>query len=164
MRFVKWVDSLNEWVGNIFCSTLIFIMVFAIYEVISRYVFSSPTSWVWEIGVQLLCLMNALGGGYALLHKAHVNVDIVVARLSRKTRSVLDILTSPLFFIFSGALIWFATKDFFHSYTVGERVLSSLASPLWPSKAVVVIGAVLIFLQGIANLIRDIKFVFGGKE
>jgi len=164
MRFVKWIDGLNEWIAKIFCVTLIFIMVFSCYEVVCRYFFNSPTTWVWEVGQQLLCLMNALAGGYALLLRKHVNVDIVVGRLSGKTRSILDIITSPLFFIFSGALIWFATKEFFHSYSIQETFLSTFKSPMWPIKGVMVIGAVLIFLQGIANLARDIQSVCGGKE
>jgi TRAP-type mannitol/chloroaromatic compound transport system permease small subunit len=164
LKFLNWIDAINEWIGRIFCSTLIFIMMFACYEVICRYFFASPTIWVWEINSQLLCLMGALGGGYALLHNSHVSVDIVVARLSPKSKAIIDILTSPLFFIFSGCLIWYGTKEAFRAYSVNQHVISTFASPLWPIKFVIALGGVLIFLQGIAKLIRDVRAVTGAKE
>jgi TRAP-type mannitol/chloroaromatic compound transport system permease small subunit len=164
LKYLTWIDTINEWIGRVFCSTLIFIMVFAVYEVIRRYFFVNPTIWVWEINSQLLCFMGALAGGYALLHNSHVSVDIVVARLSPRARAILDIVTSPLFFIFSGCLIWYGTKEAIRAYSVNQHVISTFASPLWPIKFIIALGGVLIFLQGIAKLIRDIRTVAGEKE
>lgn len=164
MRFLTWIDAVNEWIGRIFCATLIFIMLFAFYEVVRRYFFSNPTTWVWEINSQLLCLMGALGGGYALLHNAHVSVDIVVTRLSARSKALLDIITSPLFFIFSGCLIWYGTKEAVRAYAVNQHVISNFASPLWPIKSIIAIGGVLIFFQGVAKLIRDIRTLTADKE
>ena len=164
MRFLNWIDTINEWIGRIFCSTLIFIMVFAVYEVIRRYFFSNPTTWVWEINSQLLCFMGALAGGYALLHNAHVSVDIVASRLKPKSKAVLNIITSPLFFLFSGCLIWYGGKEAIRAYVVDQHVISTFASPLWPIKFIIVLGGVLIFLQGVAKLVRDIGTLAGKEE
>jgi TRAP-type mannitol/chloroaromatic compound transport system permease small subunit len=164
LGFVRWIDTINDWIGKIFCSTLIFIMVFAVYEVVRRYFFSNPTTWVWEINSQLLCFMGALGGGYALLHNSHVSVDIVVARLSPRAKAIIDIITSPLFFLFSGCLIWYGSKEAFRAYAVDQHVISTFASPLWPIKSIIALGGILIFLQGLAKLIRDINTVREKEE
>ena len=164
MRFINWIDKVNEWIGQIFCSTLLFIMIFAVYEVIRRYFFSNPTTWVWEINSQLLCFMGALAGGYTLLHNSHVSVDIVVSRLKPKHRALLSIITAPLFFLFSCCLIWYGGKEAVRAYTVNQHVISTFASPLWPIKSIICLGGVLIFLQGVSKLCKDIIVLTENKD
>jgi TRAP-type mannitol/chloroaromatic compound transport system permease small subunit len=139
-------------------------MIFAVYEVIRRYFFSNPTTWVWEINSQLLCFMGALAGGYALLHSSHVSVDIVVSRLKPKHRALLSIITAPLFFLFSGCLIWYGGKEAVRAYTVDQHVISTFASPLWPIKSIICLGGVLIFIQGISKLCKDIMVLTKKKD
>ena len=163
MVFLRLINRINEWVGRIFSLTLILIMLFAFYEVVRRYVFSSPTLWVWEINSQLLCLMGALAGGYTMLNKAHVSVDIVTGRLSERTRAIVDILTAPIFFLLVGSLVYFGGKEALAAFHNNQRVISQLGTPLWPIKTVIPIGAALLFLQGLAKLVDDIHLVLGHK-
>ncbi len=153
------IDALNAWVGRIFSPVLILITLLAVYEVFRRYFLSDPTTWVWEINSQLMCLAGAMAGGYALLRGTHVSVDILAVRLSPRTRAALDLLTAPFFFLFVGCLIWFGTVEAVRAFSSHQRIISQFASPLWPIKAAVPIGGILIGLQGVAKLIRDIRVV-----
>jgi len=163
MRFLKVVDSINEFVGKVFCWILALIMLLTSYEVFKRYVMTDPTIWVWETNFHLMCMMGALSGGIALLYKKHINVDILYSKLSARHKAILDIVTCIFFFFMAGALIWFGALDAIRAFVKHQRVISLLNSPLWPTKSVIVIGGVLILLQGIAKLIRDIRIV-AGKE
>lgn len=163
MRFVKVVDRINEFVGRVFCWILVVIMLFTSYEVFKRYVLTDPTIWVWEMNFHLMCIMGALSGGVALMYKKHINVDILYGKLSTRNKALVDIITCIFFFFMAGALIWFGTLDAIRAYVKHQRVISLLNSPLWPTKSIIVIGGILIFLQGIAKLIRDIRIV-AGKE
>lgn len=164
MRWLRWIDRLNDWMAKLFSPVILLIMVLAVYEVFRRYALSSPTTWVWEVNSQLMCFMGALAGGYALLRKAHVSVDVVSSRFSPRTRALVDVLTSPLFFIVAGALVWYGAKDAWRAFEVRQRMISQFASLMWPIKTVIVCGAVLIFLQGVAKLVRDIRTVLGKPE
>ncbi len=164
MRFVNIIDFINERVGILFSPVLILIMILATFEVIMRYFFSSPTTWAWEINSQLMCFMGAMAGGYTLLKKSHVSVDIIAARFSPKIRAGMDIITSIFFFFFTGCLIWYGAKEAIRAYMVNQCMISQFASPLWPIKTVIVIGGVLIFLQGVAKLIRDIRTITCKEE
>jgi TRAP-type mannitol/chloroaromatic compound transport system permease small subunit len=164
MRWLKSIDCLNAWMAKLFSPVILLIMAFAVYEVFRRYALSSPTTWVWEVNAQLMCFMGALAGGYALLQKAHVSVDVISSRFSPRTKALVDVVTSPLFFIFAGALIWYGGKDAWRAYAVHQRMISQFASPMWPIKTVIVCGAVLIFLQGVAKLVRDIHTVLGKPQ
>jgi len=164
MRFLKIVDAMNEWAAKLVGPVLLLIMLIAVYEVIRRYFLANPTTWAWEINAHLMCFMGAFAGGYALLKKAHVSVDIIYARFSPRTKALLDVITSPIFFIFVGALVWFGFKEAYDAYVNHQTVLSQFASPLWPVKTLIAVGAVFIFLQGVAKLIRDIRTLTGESE
>jgi len=160
MKFIAFVNRLSDWTGKIVSPVIVLIMALSIYEVGRRYFFSSPTTWVWEINSQLMCLMGAMAGCYTFSKGGHVSVDIVTSRLSRKARALMQILTSPVFFIFAGCLIWFGAKEAIRAYLVDLRVISQFGSLLWPVKAVIPLGGILIFLQGLANLAENCQIVF----
>ena len=157
VKILDYIDMINDWVGRVLSMIIIIIMFFAAYEVVMRYFFSRPTIWVREINSHLLCISGAFAGGYAMLTDTHVSVDIVSSRLTPHLRSLVNLITSPLFFIFVGALIWFGTQEAWRSIIVGEREISTFASPLYITKSLIPIGAVLLFLQGIAKYAREFK-------
>ncbi|MEW5722620.1 MAG: TRAP transporter small permease subunit, partial [Thermodesulfobacteriota bacterium] len=137
MRFLKAIDSINEWMGKLFSPTLLLIMILAVYEVIRRYVFTNPTTWVWEINSQLLCFMGAMAGGYTMLNNGHVSVDILSSRFPPRVKALVDIITSSLFFILVLALIYYGTKEALRAFQVNQKVISQFASPLWPIKFII---------------------------
>ena len=157
MRILDFIDSINDWVGRVLSSIILLIMFFAAYEVVMRYFFSRPTIWVWEVNSQLLCISGAFAGGYAFLTDTHVSVDILSSRFSPRLRGLVNLITSPLFFIFVGALIWFGTQEAWRSIAVREKEISTFASPLYITKTMIPIGAVLMLLQGIAKYARELK-------
>jgi len=141
------------------------VMMFVVsYEVVMRYIFNRPTIWALEVNQSLLCIYAALAGGYTLLRRGHVNVEIVYSRFGMRTRTVIDILTSFLFFGFIIVLLWQTWDMAFDSLMLGERSESLLGLPLYPAKIAIVIGVILILLQGFANFVRNIIAVITGVE
>jgi len=161
LKVLNWIDSLSAWSGKIFSPVILIIMIFAILEVIMRYFFSNPTTWVWEVNSHLMCLMGAMAGCYTMLKGSHVSVDIITIRLKPRTRAILEIVTAPIFFLFAGCLIWFGSKEAIRAFTVNQHVISQFASPLWPVKSVIPVGGILIFLQGLAKFVRNFRIVIG---
>ena len=92
------VDRISEWVGYA-ASFLILPMTFiAALEVVLRYVFNRPTEWGWDVNTMLLGAFSILTGCYVLLKGGHVTVDVIVNRLSLKSRTVIELFTFALFF------------------------------------------------------------------
>lgn len=139
-------------------------MFIVTYEVVMRYVFNRPTSWALEVNESLLCIYAALAGGYTLLRRGHVNVEIVYGRFGMRTRMVIDILTSFLFFGFIIVLLWQTWDMAFDSLMLGERSEGVFGLPLYPAKIAIVIGVILILLQGFANFVRNIMALITGVE
>lgn len=164
MGFLKVIDSINEHIGRVVAYLGAVMMFVVAYEVVMRYIFNRPTIWALEINQSLLCIYAALAGGYTLLRRGHVNVEIVYSRFGMRTRMVIDILTSFLFFGFIIVLLWQTWDMAFDSLMLRERSEGLLGLPLYPAKIAIVIGALLILMQGIANFIRSVVALTTGVE
>ena len=150
-------ESLNEWTGRIVSFLLPAIFVVMLYEVIARYIFNTPTEWSFELTLFLFAYASLLGGGYVLLHRAHVNVDILYSGLPLRTRAIIDLCTAPVFFIFVGVLVWQGWALFWNSFSFLEHsVVGTWSPPLYPIKIALPIGAAFILLQGLVKFIKDI--------
>jgi len=154
--FLKFIDAVNEKVGNLLSYFLFFFFVLLLMEVVLRYFFNSPTVWANELAQMLFGAYAILAGGYILRTGGHVNVDILYSRLSRKQRAVLDIVTSSLFFLFCGMLLVYGGSLAWDSLARFEHSQSAWNPPLYPAKLMIPLAALLLMLQGLAKLIRDI--------
>lgn len=161
---MAYIDKLNEWAAKLFSPTFMLITLFAVYEVIRRYVFGNPTIWVWEINSQLMCFVGAMAGGYALLKDSHVSVDIIPSVLPPRVRAIVNIVTWPFFFILVGSVIFYGAKEAWRSFSVDLHEISTFASPLFPVKSMIPIGGILLLLQGVAKLIRDIRIALSRAD
>ena len=154
--FLKFIDAVNDRVGNLLSYFLFLFFVLLLMEVVLRYFFNSPTVWANELAQMLFGAYAILAGGYILRTGGHVNVDILYSRLSRKTRAALDIVTSLLFFLFCGMLLIYGGSLAWDSLSRFEHSQSAWNPPLYPAKLMIPSAAILLMLQGLAKLIRDI--------
>ena len=157
--FFRAVDRLNEWCGGVVGYQILGVVVVIVYEIVMRDAFTAPTVWANETMVYVTAMAYLLGGGYALLHRRHVTVDILYARLSARTRAWLDLVTTVFFVLYLGALIWAGSVWAWDSIKVGETTGSPWNPPVWPVKLAIPLAALLVLLQGIANVIRDVRAV-----
>ena len=195
----NWIDRLSLFCGE-YVSYWAVIAVFVYYfEVISRYVFQSPTNWAHEAMYLMFGMQYLIAGAYAMLTESHVRVDIFYAPLPKKKKAWVDLVTSIFFFIFAGTLLvtsWIFAVDAI-AVPTGNSVISDWARgdvsfggmlgglnlglwtdpairwgeisfnewevPLWPMKWVMVIGGLLLVLQGISKLSKDIREIARGN-
>ncbi|MCU7843937.1 MAG: TRAP transporter small permease subunit [Candidatus Thiodiazotropha sp. (ex Monitilora ramsayi)] len=126
------------------------------YEVIARYVFNSPTNWAHESMFLMFGMQYLIAGGFVLREGAHVRVDVIYNKFSTRTKAVVDIFTSLFFFIFMFTLLVTGWTFFHDSYEVNEVSISEWGIHYWPIKLALSLGALLLLIQGIAQLIKDI--------
>ena len=158
------IDELSEWVAKIVDKFLLAIMAILFIEVLLRRFFGSPTIWAHEVVQYTFLAYGLLGGGYALLYKVHVNMNIIHDRLSQRAQAILDLITSVFFFAFCIALIWHGTQFFIHSIISNAHSFTTFGPPLWPKRLILPVAAVLILLQGLAKFIRDFRVALKGVD
>ena len=158
--FLKIINAVNDWVGNLLSYFLFLFFALLFMEVIFRYFFNSPTVWANELAQMLFGAYAILAGGYIMRTGGHVNVDIVYSRLSIKSKAGLDIFTSILFFLFCGMLLIYGGSLAWDSLARFEHSQSAWNPPLYPAKLMIPLAALFLMLQGLAKLIRDILTLF----
>jgi TRAP-type mannitol/chloroaromatic compound transport system permease small subunit len=129
------------------------------YEVIARYVFNSPTNWVHESMFLMYGMQYMLCGAYAYREDQHVRVDVFYTKFSPRGKAIADIVTSVFFFIFILTMAWTGARFALDAINNSEVSFTEWGIQYWPVKLALPIGAVLMALQGLAKLIKDIVFV-----
>ena len=157
--FCNVVDVVNEWVGKWAGFFIIPMVGIAATDVVLRYVFNRPLLWSWDINVQMLGLLVMLGAGYTFLKRGNAEVDVLVARLSPRKRARVDLITGLIFFVVVGVLIWKAAPTAWEALLAGEA-LGYNRPPVYPVKIVMVIGLILLLLQGVVGFVRNLITVF----
>lgn len=165
-RLIAAIDRLSQAVGHVI-SWAVYLLVAAVsYECIARYVFSRPTEWAYDIGYMLNGSMFMLGCGYALLKGAHVRTDILWDRFTPRTRGMIDLVSYVLlFFPVFLALLFIGLEGAWSAYIENERSEQSAWRPvMWPFKAAVPAGALLLLVQAIAEVLKCIYTIRVGEE
>lgn len=160
---LRFIDNLNDWIGRFLSYGSFVMFVLVLSEVVRRYFFNSPTVWANELTQLIFGAYVILSGGYILRWGGHVNVDIFYSTLSARGKAILDIATSLIFFLFCGMLFYYGGQLAWESLSTFEHSQSAWNPPLFPFKLCIPLGAILLILQGIAKLIRDIITVVKGE-
>jgi len=162
--FTGVIDRISLFTGEFVALWSVIAVFVYYYEVIVRYVFNSPTNWAHEGMFLMFGMQYLVAGAYAMLSESHVRVDIFYANFSARGKAFIDLLTSVFFFIFAGTLLstgWIFAAD---SVRQGEVSFTEWAIQYWPVKIVIVLGAILLILQGISKLMKDISLVITPKK
>jgi TRAP-type mannitol/chloroaromatic compound transport system permease small subunit len=157
IALIQWIDRWTDRTGHLVMLTFIPMILGAVYEVIARYVFNSPTSWSTDVTFMANGTMFMLGGAYALMKGAHVRTDIFWDKFSERTKGRIDLITYLLFFLPTMALIFaISFGDALRAFDIQERSNAGLWQPiLWPFRAVIPLTALLLFMQGLSEGLKS---------
>ena len=155
-RFCNAIDGLNEWLGRFWGAAILLVTVAVIWEVVSRTFFTQATTWANETTIYLSAMAYLLGGGYALKHRRHVRIDVVYQMFSESARRRLDVFAFVFFVGYVGALAWVGADMAWTSFQQSEGTGTPWNPRIWPVKLAIPVAALLLLLQGIADLIREL--------
>jgi TRAP-type mannitol/chloroaromatic compound transport system permease small subunit len=164
-KYLGYIDRTNEWCGRILSYLVPVMTILIVIEIVMRYFFDAPTCWNNELTQMIFGTYAVLAGGFVLLRNGHVHVDLIISNFSRRTQALLFIiLTAPLFFLFTGMLLYHGTSFAWESLMVREHSQSAWNPPVYPWKMMLPLGGLLMLLQGIALLIRNVVVLVRGED
>lgn len=156
--YIRFADTVSAWFGKTFGWLIIFMAVGTGYEVFVRYALNSPTPWALDVSFIMYGTLFMMGGAYTLSRGGHVRGDFIYRLLQPRSQGWLDLVLYILFF-FPGvtALIIAGWKYAARSWSYGEVSINSPAGiPIYQFKTVIVVTGILLFIQGIAQVMRCI--------
>jgi TRAP-type mannitol/chloroaromatic compound transport system permease small subunit len=155
-RLCQAIDCVNEWMGRIWGVAIVVVTFAVIYEVVARGLFQRATLWANEVTIYLSAMAYLIAGGYALLHRRHVRIDVVYQLFPPRVRARVDLATFVFFLLYAGTLVWIGGQMAWTSFLQRETTGSPWDPPIWPVKMAIALAGVLLLLQGIANLLREL--------
>lgn len=162
---IRTIDSISEHTGKTIRWVAVLLVAVVVYEVMARYVFNAPTIWAYETITMLLCTIGVLGWSYTHRRHGHVRVDVFYTRLSPRGKAIIDVGGFLLFFFpFLSMLVYASATGLWFSWSIGERLIESYwYPPAYPIRTVMLVGASLFFLQGVAQFTRDLYLLIRNK-
>ncbi|RAR58201.1 TRAP-type C4-dicarboxylate transport system permease small subunit [Onishia taeanensis] len=137
-------------------AVLVFMMVSICYDAIMRYAFAAPTSWSLEINSFLLVYLAVISAAEAQRHDAHIRITYFKDKLPPRLRTSIDLLTGLLGAAFCAILVWRGGIMTLQALEYGERVSSSLGTPMVYPYALLPIGFAALGLQFLIDALTAI--------
>lgn len=155
-------------VGNKIAWVYLFIVLISVYEVLMRYLFNSPTTWVHETSLALAGIAMVYGGLYAYAKDKHISVSVIVDLLPRNIRLffkfVADIL-GLIYIVLLGISTFMITK--LALFAPDGRIQLERSGSSWNSvfpgvaklfmSIFILLFIILIFLHIVVDLIKLIQ-------
>lgn len=102
MRLLERIaDGLERLLRHLLVVLMVLLVGSVSWQVVSRYVFSSPSSWTEEVARFLLIWVSLLGAAYATRHKAHLGLDLLAQKLTGRGEAALQLFTAWVIVIFA---------------------------------------------------------------
>ena len=155
------IDLFNLRVGQIACWLTVPVFASMFYEVIARHFFNAPTMWAYDISRMFAGAMFMLGAGYALSKGVHIRADFMYRKWSIRRQASIDLALYLLFYFpgLTGAT-WACYKYAYKSWSQMEKGMDTAWMPLLgPIKTVLLIGLVLLLIQGISEVLKCVYAV-----
>jgi len=153
--FIDRIDTMNKYISDGVSFLFVPMTLIAMYEVVMRYFFNSPTVWVWDINVQCFSALVVLGGAHTLQQGGHVIMDIIVNKFQEKTKLIVNLCVYVILLVTILITIWQVGMFAWNSLVIFERDSTIFSPPIYPIKIGIFIGVCLLFLQGVSLFIRD---------
>ena len=136
-------------------------MAAMVYEVVARKLFVAPTMWAYDVSRMLCGAMFMLGAGYALSKGVHIRADFLYRNWPPRRQGMVDAALYVLFYF--PALIFFAWVSYDYAadaWIRGERSMDTAwMAPLAPLRTAMPVGAVLLLVQGVSELLKSIHAI-----
>ncbi|AIN48086.1 TPA: TRAP transporter small permease [Pasteurella multocida] len=103
-KYLLWLcnklDQIFIKVGYYVSYIFLLVVIIGFYEVVARYLFSSPTLWVHEVTTFLISLSLLYGGVACYASNKHIAMTFIRQKLPNKIKWLLELLVEILIFIF----------------------------------------------------------------
>jgi TRAP-type mannitol/chloroaromatic compound transport system permease small subunit len=153
----RYIDALNFRVGKVLSWLILIVVIISATNATVRKVFDTSSNAWLELQWVLFGAIFLLCSPWTLLSNEHIRIDIINGMLPKRWRDSIDVI-GHLFFLLPLTIVMIVTSVpfFLRSFRLNEQSMNAGGLPQWPAKSLILIGFVLLFLQGISELIKRI--------
>ncbi len=164
-KFLLAIDRFSMAVGHAFAWCIVILTLGTSYEVFVRYVLNDPTAWAFDMSYILYGGLFLMSGAYALSRNAHVRGDVLYRLWPARVQGSVELVLYLIFFFPGVTSLIIAGFGYAHD-SFGYRevsVNSPVGVPIWQLKALIPLAGLMLFIQGVAQVIRCILAIRDGE-
>ena len=159
------IDAVNERVGRLTRWLILAAVLISAGNAIMRKAFNIGSNAYLEVQWYLFAGVFMLGAGYVFLHNAHVRIDFIASKLSKRTNAIIDATGIVVFLIPLCLILINLSWPLFHNAWVSGEVSSNAGGLIrWPVLLLIPVGFALLLLQALSELVKRIAFLTGRRS
>lgn len=159
------IDRLTEFVGKtVMWAIFVAILVSAVNAVVRKVFNTSSNAWL-ELQWYLFGAAFMLASAYTLKQNEHIRIDIFYGTRTRRTQHWIDLIGHLLFLMpFVTLMAWMMVPYAVAAFKSGQVSTNAGGLLIWPARAILAAGFILLVLQGISEIIKKIAVMRGELE
>ena len=162
LRLSRGIDRFSVLVGRAVYWLILASILVSAANATSRKLFNATSNGWLELQWYLFGAAFLLGAAYTLRRNQHIRIDIVSAMLPARVRDWIDLLGHVFMLLpFTILMIVETTPFVIYSYRLGEVSSSYGGLLVWPAKALILVGFLMLFAQGLSEIIKRIAVMRG---
>ena len=165
LRLSKLIDTINEGLGKLTMWLVLAAVLISSGNAFMRKAFDIGSNAFLEIQWYLFSAVFMLGVGYVFLKNAHVRIDFISSKLSKRTNAIIDILGMLIFTIpLSIIMINLSWPVFARALASGEVSANAGGLIRWPVLLLIPVGFGVLATQCASELIKRVAFLTGHRD
>ena len=154
--YVRFTDRMSDFVGYL-AAGLVFVMgATLMFDAFTRNVINMPVHWAVEFTQFTLAAYYFMGGAFTLKNDSHVRMDLIYSSLSERARARIDLGTSVCLIFYLIVTLVGGISSLQYAIETNEKRFSIWNPSVIPIKALLVVCLVLMLMQAVALVIKNI--------
>ena len=160
LKYVRIVDTVNHRLGRVIMYGIFVIAAILLWSSISK-TFFLPSLWTLEMAQFAMVAYYILGGPYSIQLGSNVRMDLFYGSWTDRRKAWFDACTVLFLIFYLGVLLYGGISSTAYAFEYGERSYSSWRPYMWPIKTLMCIGILLMLLQSLSELVKDVAKLKG---
>lgn len=139
----RWLSKVEDLFSLIAALFIVFLMLFAVAQVISRKLFNYPLWGYIDIVEIVMVTFTFLGIAYCQRLGGHIRMEILVRQLSGRALWIFEFVGVIVALGIIGVLTWYGFEHFLRAFQLGDSTIDREII-LWPAKLVVPIAFIVL--------------------
>lgn len=166
LRIDKFAETCIVRIGQVAAWVAILLMIVIVFDVVTRRFFVLGSTKLQDLEWHIHAVLFMFCLGYAYYKDAHVRIDLIRERLSKRAKLWIELVGCVLFLIPYAFIVIYYGVDWWHrSFIQNEISESATGLPYrWIIKAILPIGFAILLLSAVGMAFRKFIQLFASPE
>jgi TRAP-type mannitol/chloroaromatic compound transport system permease small subunit len=162
LAVTRGIDRVNAFIGKGVIWLILLAVLVSAGNAVSRKLFDlSSNAWL-ELQWYLFGAAFMGAAAYTLQQNEHIRIDVFYASRSRRTQHWIDLLGHVFFLLpFVALMAWLLWPYTIQAYNSGQISTNAGGLIIWPARAILLVGFVMLVFQALAEIIKKIAVMQG---